>query len=839
MSQLTLEAVLRLVDNATAPLRQMMQSSSRAADQLNQTRNNLRELQRTAANVSSFQRVESQLGETRQSVQRAEQQLHQLQQQMQSTTRPTAAMRRELTQAERALNQLQAEEREQAAQLGALRSRLAAAGIGAHNMAEAEAELRRNIDRTTASLRQQQERMRRLQQARDQHARTRQQLSDTSGTGMSMMATGAATMAVAVKPIVEFASAEDAATQLKVSMMGIGGTVAPEFEQIKALANDLGNKLPGTTADFQTMMATLVQQGISYKAILGGVGKSAAYLGVQLKMPFDQAAEFAAKMQDATKTAEGDMLGLMDTIQRSSYLGVDSTNMLSGFSKLSAGMKTIRMQGLEGAKAMAPLLVMADQASMAGESAGNAYSKIFKSMLDTSSIAKELKGTGIKMDFTDGKGEFGGLDNMYRQLEKLKPLSTEKRLELLSGIFGNDAETIKALDLLIDKGKAGYDETVAKMQAQADLQTRVNEQLGTLKNLWDAATGTFSNALVAIGESVAPQVKDLVKWVGDLSEKLANWAKQNPALAGTILKVAAAIGAILFVLGTIAVVVSALLLPFAMMRFSIMMLSGGFGPISMLAKAFSWLGMTIRAVGFALAANPLLLALLLLATAAYLIYQNWEPIRDFFVGLWNSIVSATSAAIEAVVNWFSTGFARATAFVSSGIETIVGFFTGLYDRFMTAGGQIIQGLLDGLTAKWDALKAKVAGIAAGITDTVKGVLGIHSPSRVFAQLGGYTMAGLTQGILAGSGAPVAAVASTSDALRRSIDTSQIRIDSRAPLASSGTSGTAAGTSVAPITINVYATPGMDSQMLAQQVATELERTRQQQATRQRSALYDT
>lgn len=76
--------------------------------------------------------------------------------------------------------------------------------------------------------------------------------------------------------------------------------------------------------------------------------------------------------------------------------------------------------------------------------------------------------TGLTMNFTDGKGEFGGLDNMYKQLEQLKGLSTSKRLPILGDMFGNDAETIQALNLLIDKGKSGYDEVVAKMKAQAD-----------------------------------------------------------------------------------------------------------------------------------------------------------------------------------------------------------------------------------------------------------------------------------------------------------------------------------------------------------------------------------
>lgn len=55
------------------------------------------------------------------------------------------------------------------------------------------------------------------------------------------------------------------------------------------------------------------------------------------------------------------------------------------------------------------------------------------------------------------------------------------------------------------------------MKDQANLQSRVNTQLGTLKNLWDAALGTFTNALVAFGEAVAPEVKALVTWIGELS----------------------------------------------------------------------------------------------------------------------------------------------------------------------------------------------------------------------------------------------------------------------------------------------------------------------------------
>ncbi len=89
------------------------------------------------------------------------------------------------------------------------------------------------------------------------------------------------------------------------------------------------------------------------------------------------AAEFAAKLQDATQTTEKDMMSLMDVIQRGYYAGVDR-EYVAGFSKISAAMDIIKQQGTDAAKTFAPLLVMADQASMTGESAGNAYRKIFR-----------------------------------------------------------------------------------------------------------------------------------------------------------------------------------------------------------------------------------------------------------------------------------------------------------------------------------------------------------------------------------------------------------------------------------------------------------------------------
>jgi len=131
-----------------------------------------------------------------------------------------------------------------------------------------------------------------------------------------------------------------------VSMMDHTAKVSEDFQKITDLATKLGDRLPGTTADFQNMMTMLRRQGISAQSILGGTGEAAAYLGVQLNMGATEAAEFAAKMQDATRTSEKDMMSLMDTIQRGFYAGLDSDKMLQGFSKIAPVMDTIKNRGL-------------------------------------------------------------------------------------------------------------------------------------------------------------------------------------------------------------------------------------------------------------------------------------------------------------------------------------------------------------------------------------------------------------------------------------------------------------------------------------------------------------
>jgi TP901 family phage tail tape measure protein len=694
-------------------------------------------------------------------------------------------------------------------------------GLGTKGLAGKQADLAKQIELANSKVEKQRKIMDGLDAAHAKHAKLMGLSNRLRSGGAKVAGIGAGVNAVAAVPVVAYAKAENSATQLKIAMMQAGGKVATEFEKINDLAMKLGNRLPGTSSDFQDMMTMLIRQGMPAKSILGGLGEATAYLAVQMQMLPTEAAEFASKLQDATRTADKDMMGLMDTIQKTFYLGVERSNMLQGFAKLTPALSIIKKEGAAAAKALAPLLVLTDQAGMAGEAAGNAYRKIFQKSMDTDKIKKVLdglaveKGIRLKLDFTDGKGEFGGLENMYAQLAKLKGLNTETRLGVIKDLFGDDAETLQALSLMIEKGIDGYRDAQAKMDAQADIQRRVNEQLGTLRNLWDAATGTFTNVLVALGESIGPELHAMTEWLGELAEKIQRLAKENPGLSAAIMKTAAYGGMLAVALGGLVATASAVIVPLAALKFSMAYLSvHGFGLLSILGKigaVFPLIGNGLLFLGRAMLTNPFGV----LITGALLIYTYWEPISGFFGKVWDGV---------------SRAFKLAWAEISQTIENV-----------KAAGAQIIDGILAGISSKWEALKAKIAELASMLPEWLRKPLDINSPSRVFMAIGDSTMEGLEMGIASGQGGPLDALSRAArniTAAGAGMVIGGVAMAGGVPGAGGSVSGGAGLGQGNNFNFYIYAAPGMDARDIANEVRNEIARIERENSARSRSRLSD-
>ncbi|HDW9321835.1 TPA: phage tail tape measure protein, partial [Escherichia coli] len=221
-----------------------------------------------------------------------------------------------------------------------------------------------------------------------------------------------------------------------------------------------------------------------------------------------------------------------------------------------------------------------------------------KKIRDVNKVMARQK-LGVQLDFTDGKGSFGGLDNMFRQLAKLRKLTDVKRTGVLKAIFGDDAETLQVVNALIDKGKDGYDQIQQKMNKQASLNKRVQAQLGTLSNLWEAMTGTATNGLAAIGGAFSGDAKNITQWLGELGEKFTKFADENPRVIRGVVGLAAGL---------------------AILKLGLM---GVGGAISIVSRIMSMTPIGMIATAIALAAG--------------LIITNWDVVGPYFKKLWETI----------------------------------------------------------------------------------------------------------------------------------------------------------------------------------------------------------
>ena len=490
--------------------------------------------------------------------------------------------------------------------------------------------------------------------------------------GMRSMANGMMMVAPIQKAVSTFADLEEAQTRLKTTIMDETGKVGEEFKKLQELAARLGTELPGSTKDMIEMFIALREQGVQTQYILGGVGEAAAKFAVLMKLPFKEAATYVAKFQEAMGVADKDMVKFMDLLQRLKYAaGIEVQDLYYTFKYLGPSLKTLQLQGLEAAREISAVIGVLAASGIEGSTAGTNLAMALTKMaeashkLDSKRI-KELVGPildtkGIKLSFFDEKGEFKGIKAMVAELEKLKVLSSQERLLVLSKLFGEEAA--RPLSVLIDKGVEGYEEMLKRIEKQADMQKKINEIMATHKQKWDTLAGTVQNAVAYFGGATAKalQLGKVFEFLNDVFDKLNDFMTKHEKLTGILGAGIAVAGGALIVVGGGLMLLGA----------GVKLLGSGIDAMQTGIKAMktfaSWtvtarkellrligvqkltltgLKNLARAFGVALV-NALRAAVvgiralggigLAIGTAAFLIYKYWEPISGFFKGLFKGI----------------------------------------------------------------------------------------------------------------------------------------------------------------------------------------------------------
>ncbi|EZP41401.1 Bacteriophage-related tail transmembrane protein [Janthinobacterium lividum] len=276
--------------------------------------------------------------------------------------------------------------------------------------------------------------------------------------------------------------------------------------------------------------------------------------------------------------------------------------------------------------------------------------------------------------------------------------------------------------------------------------------------------------------------------------------------------------------------------------------AGGIGGVSALITNWSPLGLFYRAFAGVLGWFGIALPAKFTDFGASILQRitaSWAPISAFFADIWSRLRTVCAGGMGSItaliINWSPVGvFYQAFAGVLSW------FGIKLPAQFTEFGANILRGLVNGITGSMGAVKDAISNAGSSTIAWFKEKLGIHSPSRVFAQLGDYTMQGLAVGLDRSEDAPIAKVSSLAQRLTQlgagiAIGTATAlpasAFDTRAPLSQSGFG---AGLSIQgdKIEITFHVQAGTDPQAIARAVSVALDQRDREKAARIRSSLRD-
>lgn len=137
----------------------------------------------------------------------------------------------------------------------------------------------------------------------------------------------------------------------------------------------------------------------------------------------------------------------------------------------------------------------------------------------------------------------------------------------------------------------------------------------------------------------------------------------------------------------------------------------------------------------------------LLSTASMEASNTVNKVVEWFSQLPGKIWTWLQNTITKVIQFGADMASKASSAAQGFVTNIVNGLSGLPGQMVTIGSNIVTGIWNGISSGWGWLKDKVSSLANSLFEAAKDALGIHSPSKVFAdEVGRWIPPGIGVGI---------------------------------------------------------------------------------------------
>lgn len=551
-----------------------------------------------------------------------------------------------------------------------------------------------------------------------------------------------------------------------------------------------GGQLGVARKDLPKFTETIAKMSVAFDMAADQAGDSMAKLANVYQIPIDQIGKLGDAvnhLSNSSPTKAGDIINTLGRVggvaKQFGLTEIQTTSLSNAFISLG---KTPEIAGT-AINGMLTKLMTADKQ-------GAKFQKALKNMgMESKDLKKAIKENGEQalMDFLKQVGKLPKENQMGALVDLFGLEYADDVAVLVSGL-----ETYKkSINELKKTSKDGKPAFIGSMDKEFAARS------ATTANNWQIFKNSLTEIGITAGSVLLPALNQLMTTIRPIINSFADWASKNPEVVSALVHLAAGfaalkVGGLMF--RFVGNELSGFMVSFRLAKAllgvdwlaTVIRFKSGIGALArifgVVKTAATLLGTGLMSLGRFLLMSPIGIALALLGVAAYMLYKNWDGVVGGAKALWQDLSNFISGVVNSIASFFGTCWERIKAFFNSGIGNIsaqiinwspLGLFyqsfasvmswfgVQLPSSFTQFGTNIIQGLWNGLKSKFEAVKAWFAEKAASLKQTFAGVMGIHSPSRVFRRFGGWMMDGLQIGLDRGAASPIASMAGVAGRLK--------------------------------------------------------------------------
>lgn len=500
------------------------------------------------------------------------------------------------------------------------------------------------------------------------------------------------------------AQVADAAVKFESSMADVRKVVdfdSPEqFKQMGKDILDLSTRIPMAAEGLAQIVAAGGQSGIARDELLG-FAESAAKMGVAFDITAEQAGDMMAKWRTAFKMGQSDVVKLADKIN---FLGnttaasaplisdvVTRIGPLGSVGGVASGEIAALGASLVGSGVTSEIAATGIKnlilALVSGESATKSQNEAFAALgLNAVDMAKYMQ--------KDARGA------ILSVLEAVQRLDKEQQASVMAELFGK--ESISAIAPLLsnlDALKTNFDAVSDASKYAGSMEKEFQTRAETTANAMELMNNSIYRTKVAIGQGLLPAIAPVASVVADAATAVGNFATEYPNLTGAVLGgtgalfgVAAAASAFMWALNGARLALFGAKTAFgiagaALGKYNILIKTGtaltyGWNlagrlfnsGLAITGSMFKGLGVGAMKLWGVLLANPWIALATVAVGAAWMIYKNWDTVKEWFTTLWDDPALALQQFCDGVksklgeaYDWIHNKWESISNFLSSPI----------------------------------------------------------------------------------------------------------------------------------------------------------------------------